>query len=198
MRLFEFREPAEDLTLYTVTGSDETTDNSDTISKSWFTIPLGDANLSHLLADNILGLIIRPKERAAQNVGNATRAEFAKEVDLIAPNYLYDSSGALPGDLGERQKAQLPPIVQVTLVAISEQSASRLTKAELQSLGNSVNGFFSTDSAGMEENLTFGSGGSGTSLEKLLTDHVPPVDYRIFTGNVSVSGSKWSESPITP
>ncbi|MGC1481971.1 MAG: Verru_Chthon cassette protein C [Chthoniobacterales bacterium] len=196
MRLYEFREPADDLTLYLITSDndEEIADDEKTVvdtRKDWFTIPVGDAANSHLLAENILALIIRPKERAAANVGSATRSQYEKEVRNIAPDYFYDSSGSLSGELGERQEAQLPPIVQVTLVAISEDSANRLTKAQLQSLGSSINSFFRNDSAGMESQLSLGS---GSSLEKLLIEHSPPIDYRIFTSNIPISGSKWSET----
>ncbi len=187
MRLYEFREPADNLTLYSVTGDGE----FDTELKNWFTLPLQTEAYSHPLAENILALIIRPKERATANVGSATRAEYAQEVKNIAPDYFYDSSGSLGGDVGERQKAQLPPIIQVTVVAISEESANRLSKGELESLGNSIDSLFDNDSAGMEENLTIGT---GNSLEKLLIEHSPPIDYRIFTSNIPISGSKWSET----
>ena len=189
MRLYEFAEPSDELTLLSVTSGD-----ADTTSKDWFQTPLADEAYSHVLAENVIALIIRPKERA-QRWYTGQVAQVASEVENIAPDYLYDSSG--PGNLPDTQRAQLPPIVQVVLVAIDDVSAGLLTKAQLQELGREVDKFFRSRSKDMESNLLLDpnkANNASVSLENFLANHSPPINFRVYSSNINISGSKWSDT----
>jgi uncharacterized protein (TIGR02599 family) len=71
-----------------------------------------------VLADNIIALIILPKLAPADRTGST---DYIKD---LSPNYLYDSWRILAQDPSSISRSarfnQLPPIVQVTMIAIDE------------------------------------------------------------------------------
>lgn len=107
--------------------------------------PSGQTN-RHVLADNVLLLIIRPKlapedeDRVAADLGRSWNT-VTDRGSLIAPKYVYDSRSWEPGYTGLGVTAnnaqnralmekvimnRLPPIVEVVMVAVDERSALRL------------------------------------------------------------------------
>jgi uncharacterized protein (TIGR02599 family) len=103
----------------------------------------------------------------------------------LAPDYEYDSTEAKsPKEINPQN--QLPPLVQVTMVAIDETSAARLSpgtrgsaSAPVPDLG--LNRLFKK-SADFDEDLkTLGE----TLVERRLL-------YRVFTTHVSIRAAKWS------
>ncbi len=76
--------------------------------------------MKRVLAENVIALIILPKRSVNDTPAGATE---------LAPNFSYDSRlyQTKPGDsLAMLTRNQLPPLVQVTMVAIDEKSAARL------------------------------------------------------------------------
>lgn len=182
-RLMEFMQPSEELELY-----NETTGSASaamTTSTDWFTKPLAQKSpqsRSHLRAENVIAMILLPK-LSVEDDATGTK---------LAPNYTYDSSPGsstgggnpppLSGDLD--QKNQLPPIVQVTLVAIDETSASRLAaKNGTNPPDFNISSLFK-NAANYDQDLN--------TLQKTLASS--RVNYRIFTADVAIRGARWSRN----
>lgn len=155
------------------------------------------------MAENIVALIVMPKLATRDRVNPGTTTPNPDVLEL-APKYEYDSWRVLTGDtvkdpahatvsLDNRARDNLlPPIVQLTMVAIDEPSAGRM---DLQLAGKPdwANGLFVTGDTETKhlENIA--------KLEKKIRDdksHLG-INYRIFTTDVIIRGSKWSRDPKT-
>jgi len=163
-RLMQLLIPTEDNKVYTTAG------------QGWIT----DAGASvQPVADNIIALIIRP-----QDPGMATASIPGVTAPNLTTDYTYDTaqtfSGAQP-----LTSNQLPPVLQVTMVAIDETSAKRLesSTSEPSVVRGALTGKF-TNPAQYAEDLK--------SLETALNSATPPISYRIFTSAVPIRESKWS------
>jgi len=217
----ELMQPAESMSVYDLDpkGGTAPLPGSDSGRRQleWFSKSLtGASRPVRPVAENIIALVIWPK---LSKQDEDLRRASGKSV--LSPNYTYDSSllsftsgqvgspqfpiflndGAKlknKSDLGEASeinpKNQLPPIVQVTMVAVDELSASRLNDAK----GNKatidlVEGLFTSACA-------FGSPLSAQTqyeqdlkeLEKRIV--AAKLTYRVFSTNVSIRGAKWSTS----
>jgi len=171
-RLMELREPSEDLTVYTVTSGDPST-----ISRDWMSEPMDDGQLQHPLVDNVLALVILPK---------LAKRDDDTGLALVnsSGNYLYDSALQGQGIVNPfySSKHQLPPLVEVTLVAIDESSAIRLENSpDLDSFLNLMANLFIAPDM-FQDDLEI--------LEAELTDR--NLTYRVFSTEVPIQGSKWS------
>ena len=110
-RLMELAAPVESLSVFaSSTGQD------------WLATPVKEGR-ARPVADNIIALIVWPR-MAPLNDPAGTR---------IAPNYTYDTraGGVWPGNRQPVQSHQLPPSVQVTMVAIDEAAAVRMANGSL-------------------------------------------------------------------
>lgn len=170
-RLYEMMEPAENLTLYQKTSGNPFYNGMD-----WFRAPLGNTNrTSRVLADNIIALIIIPKDPA--------------KLDL-STNYGYDSSPN--GDASDEtiKEHQLPPFLQVTMVAIDEQSAARLAA----NYGNNMPDIIKENEFSWFKDTSRYEADMKSLREQLSGKWNPKerVNYRIFTSNVAIRGAKWS------
>jgi len=217
-RLVELMQPTEKMSVYDLDLQGKP-DPGPNIQRdlSWFRPALSRADRSvRVVAENIVALIIWPKLSKQEE---DARRDAGKSV--LSPNYLYDSSlrsfrsarfgsTALPiylnkgakmvsaSDLREASeinpKNQLPPVVQVTMVALDETSAARFKDAE----GNDaslelVKGLF-------EEACVHGTRANQETkyeqdlkeMEKRMVD--AKLTYRIFTTNVAIRGAKWSSA----
>jgi uncharacterized protein (TIGR02599 family) len=167
--------------------------------KDWFRDPL---NLSappvHVLAENILALVLTP--RLAPEDEEEVLGTSGRRTDLspLAPNYLYDTSpvgGANPADSRHSDGrlnpvAQLPPVIQVTMVAIDEASALRSGPSALDQDPFLLADRFKRSADYSKDLLRSDDSASGDSLEDRLIE--ARANYRIFTTNVIIRGSKWS------
>jgi len=165
-RLMEMVEPAESLTLYKYTNANPT--YADT---QWFNDPLSSASPpAQVRAENIVALVILPK---------LTPEEDPTGIKL-ASHYTYDSTKT-DSDASINPKNQLPPVIQVTMVAVDEASFSRL-----QASSTSMPDLFSaspfTDAARYDKDLE--------ALETTL--RAKKLNYRVFTTNISLKAAKWS------
>jgi uncharacterized protein (TIGR02599 family) len=114
-RLFEMMEPSDQLSIYNYTSGTNgsgASKNSTYTGTQWYqnALALGPAR-TRILAENVVAMILLPKLPEADDpTGTA-----------LAPSYSYDST------VGTSQaqtdpKNQLPPLVQVTLVVVEENS----------------------------------------------------------------------------
>ena len=135
------------------------------------------------MAENIVALIILPK-LAIKDRANPQRLD-------LAPDFEYDSWRILRADqkLGAANATRdnlLPPIVQVTLVAIDEPSAVRLD-ADPENPPKWTEGLFKTvrDEPHLLEQMA--------ELETRIKADPRQISYRVFSTDVVIRGSKWSK-----
>lgn len=163
--LMEFIQPADQMSVYTSTGT------------SWFTGPLGSTTPPvHQIAPNIIGLVIRPRSSSGDSGGGA-----ADPIANTVTDYLYDTRANMAPVIHN----QLPPILEVVIVAIDEASATRFPNvatppAEIQTALTANHRFeFSAD---LE-----------TDLHDLETDLTGQhISFRTFRTLVPLRNSKWS------
>jgi uncharacterized protein (TIGR02599 family) len=182
-RLVEFAQPTENFSLYQFTSGAASTYTG----LDWFTVdansitPTGLA-MRHVIAENVIALIITPRLAKAEEKplqANATHSP-------LATNYRYDSMGTNTNkDLNPRN--QLPPVVQLMLIAIDEKSSDRLnldsSKVDIFAISNLFQNTmnFDTELATLETKLT-----------------QMKMRYRIFSTNVHIRAAKWSREQTNP
>lgn len=179
-RLMEYMEPSEKLSIYNYTSGSDTSGlkSMNYSGKDWFKTAvnsdLNDQGIepkTHVLAENIVALVFIPKLPPKEDPDGSS----------LAPKYLYDSTVSKPNEPAINPKNQLPPVVQVTMVAIDEESAARLSSRGVTDLG--VANLFRTNSpADLKRDLD--------TLEQTLRDQ--NVKYRVFSTDVAIRGAKWS------
>lgn len=171
-RLMELMQPSNNLNIYSLTNGKPTYNKRD-----WFTTALSAANPPvHVLAENVIAMVILPK---------LSKTEDESGVKL-APKYSYDSSptGATATTSSLDPQNQLPPVVQITLVAIDEASANRIADGSTPPTFDTLLGTLFADARKYDEDL------------KQLQDALiaEKINYRVFTSNVSIRGAKWSRN----
>jgi uncharacterized protein (TIGR02599 family) len=197
-RLMELMEPSDSLTIYQYTSGLNGTQpkNLTYTGHDWFLNPLAlNPRPARALAENIVALVLLPKLSPADEVAGNPAGQYNDS--SLAPNYTYDTttSGTDP-NLDPRN--QLPPEVQVTMVAVDETSFNRLQGistspppdiANVLTTGTAGSPLFTTvgdtvnpANAGYAQDLQT----LGNALQK---DH---LTYRVFTSNVSIEAAKWS------
>lgn len=166
-RLIQLVEPTENLGVYSSNGT------------SWYEKPLAGTDTMSVAAENVIALVLLPKlTKADQESGRYTD-------DALAPSYLYDSTLSR-ADPNLNSRHQLPPVIQATMVAIDETSASRVDHAALKSV---LDGLFKT----VGSTTDLGQPGLAKDL-KTLEDFLVTegISYRIFTSNIALKAAKWS------
>jgi uncharacterized protein (TIGR02599 family) len=215
-RLMEVIQPAESLSIYL----DPEVFNATIYQKStdWIQVALGRMkrangrgaeNASRVLAENIVALVLLPKL--------AEEDRRSPDALDLAPGYEYDSlpsrDGVMKKDTGtnnftkgqwinleeweKKQLHQLPPIMQVTMVAIDETSAIRQQDIGGETPPEWTTGLFK--SITREEDYR-GDIGDGTAPDpsSLLgrlqkpTNPALRMNYRVYTADVVIRGAKWS------
>lgn len=172
-RLMEFCEPSESLSVYQFTSGSATA--ADRISRDWFTTPLGKTGAPvSIVAENIIALVLLPTLPATdQQAGGYTASS-------LAPDYTYDSTARV-ADPRLNSRHQLPPVIQVTMIAMDERSAARLTDSEAATLQSEVATRF-LKSADYQKDLD--------SLRARLTEM--GISFRVFSTNLILKNAKWS------
>jgi uncharacterized protein (TIGR02599 family) len=165
-RLMELQVPAESLQVF----------NNSAASNDWFTNAVATSH-AHPMADNIIALIIWPR-RAPQDDPDGT---------TLTSNYHYDSrtTAAWSNNRQPVQVAQLPPIVQVAMVAIDEVSAKRME----QNITSPT--VISTALSGLFEGSVTTYANDMKTLEQRLNES--RIGYHIFNTSINLKESKWSE-----
>lgn len=174
-RLMEFRPPAENMAVYSK-------DLKNNYSTDWISGEIGKSSdggvkFSRPIAENIVALIIEPKESKANSSANT-----------LAPNYEYDSRRfQKTNNDKDPTKHQLPPLVDVTMVAVDENSIVRY-----EQVNGSINGLVPSG--------LFSSANSYESDLRRLEEHLNDknIDYRVFKETVAIRASKFSDSSNLP
>jgi uncharacterized protein (TIGR02599 family) len=187
-RLMEMNEPSENLTLYQYTSGKDGSGNPKNATyttKQWFETPLADAELSRVVAKNIIALVILPRFADGEKSSSGGSLLTA---DALAPNYTYDST-ATNADPELNSKNQLPPVIQVTMVAIDENSAKRMDDAAQAALQSKVSDLFQTVGSVIDPSLPGYAKDLKTLVAYLVTN---TINYRIFTTSIGLKSAKWS------
>ena len=190
-RLMELRQPAESNEIFKFTSGLDAPKQS-YAGRDWFTGSVNQTAANPQLrvaAENILAMIITPLLAPAEEA--ALGAGKLGSGSPLAPKYLYDSAPTTTAYTDGRVNPvhQLPPLLQVTLVAIDEISAQRLNfrKTTNDPFGLKAKRRF-TKSADFTKDLL--QTGDADSLENQLIRK--RAGYRIFSTNVVIRGAKWS------
>jgi uncharacterized protein (TIGR02599 family) len=176
-RLMEFIQPSDALSVYSRTAG-----KPDYLGREWFSEPLAkNPPPSHPLGENVIALVILPR---------LSKKDELATTGKLAPRYAYDSTATMnPGNESSTNpslspKNQLPPILQVTLVVLSEKSAGRLENGATPPLLDAALDPLFQEAAKFDADLAI--------LEAELIKQ--KVDYRVFTSSVSIRGAKWSRN----
>lgn len=195
-RLMELMEPSDSLTLYN--AEVKAGGNGAYTSTSWFTTPFLSFSPYTVstrpvqpLAENIVALIVLPElSPDDQAKGNAAGVPYTNA--SLAPTYLYDSTGTnmnWNGDPNLDPKNQIPPVVQVTMVAVGESTYNRY-QASLQNSTPTL-----ASSLPYPSTLFVSATNYGADLQTLQAALLArKIDYRVFSSNVSIKAAKWSRS----
>jgi len=176
-RLMELMQPSNYLNVYVTSKN----------ALDWVQSPLNakEPVMVHCLAENIVALVILPRLSEGEKDSNGA----LYPATALAPKYVYDSTAtSTSSDPGLDSKNQLPPLAQVTLVAIDEPSAARITNGTLPP------DFGMTSNQPLFDTTTPNSASKyATDLQTLETNlSTKRLNYRVFTTTVSIRGAKWS------
>jgi uncharacterized protein (TIGR02599 family) len=190
-RLMELREPSEKLRIYYSKPADIT-------NRAWFSDavllpPDRDDRPVRVMANNIIALVLLPRPALGDvDVNNNPINPWA-----LAPQYEYDSTTTGPAGTDYsaarahlNTKNQLPPVVQVVMVAIDEGSAQRLAdqyRDDPPDVG--LDGLFQNANK-LEQRGVDAS--DLQQFEKNLRDL--RINYRTFSSSITLRGAKWSRS----
>jgi len=200
-RLMEFMLPSEKLSTYGFTTgiSGGIPAAASYQGKDWFRNAVASSpTASRPVAENIVALIITPRlsKRDEQEIKGSSGAP---DPSPLAPRYTYDSSLALnDGQTGSdprtNPKNQLPPILQITMIAIDESSAARLNLTAASGDTFKLSNKFNDTSKYTKDLVVSPTGAADASLENALIGR--RASYRIFTTNVPIRAAKWSSAQV--
>ena len=163
-RLIEFIDPSDDLTVFKRTSG-----NSTYTGKDWFTTPLATAGNRRVLADNIVAFVALPRLSTTEDSSGTA----------LSPTYTYDTT-AINATPRLNPKNQLPPIVDIAVVAISETTANRITWGS--SPPDFGTGSLFQNAADMDADLET----LRTNIERMN------LSARVFRTSVPISAARWS------
>ena len=201
-RLIELLQPSQGFTLYSL-ESGTAGGNVNYAAKTWFSTPLGTVGVAgrpvRVLADNIVALILLPKLSPHDEA--LLPNPPASPGTALSPTYVYDSTLTYNGTTAPTAanapfvdpKNQLPPVIQVTMVAVDEPSYARFQGASTAmpvSLG--LQNLF-TPATGVGSLTDPTQPGYAQDLQTLeATLQTTKLNYRVFTTEVSLKAAKWS------
>lgn len=188
-RLMEVWHPSENLRVFQPSLSE--LQNNPEKRREWFTLPLAEnPSPARPIAENILVLVIWPR-RAVTDPGPPFSEGYAYDTRAYLDNPEEDPKS---GSLASLSRNQLPPVIQLTMVAIDEPSAARLESLPV------------SEKSLLQPGALFTSLGAGTDLaeqekyyqadlarltNEFLNKH--RLNYRVFTSAVTLRQAKWSE-----
>lgn len=157
-RLKEFREPAESTKIYQKSGN------------TWFTDALAaNAPRPLYLAENIVAIYLRPK------ISQSSSGDLTPYTE----SNIYDSHAGAKSNPQPVAAHQLPPVVELTMVALDEASANRLNN---QPLPFALPKLTDRSDAGYSALLA--------NLRALLDG--ARLNYRIYSTDIAIGSAKWS------
>lgn len=144
---------------------------------SWFS-PFASSDALPI-ADNVVALILLPKDPVINDDDPAAGA-------IPPANFTYNSRLGITDNPQPIFANQLPPIVLVTMIAISEQSANLITEGSSQPsvITSALAGKFTSASSYLSDI---------EAVQDALNSATPPVNYRIFSSAVPLRESKWTK-----
>ena len=181
-RLMEFRPPAEEMLVYQTLQDKYGSPNVGNV-KSWYTTAVSDPDKVRPVAENIIALVFRP-------LLSTSDADSGNE-NSIAPDYYYDTrawqSGKALNSAVRYQKNQLPPLVEVTMIAVSERSMIRYQQINGESQPKwADDNFVNSDESNYKDDIE-------SVTNKLTMDN---IDFRIFKETVAIRAANWSDSSL--
>jgi len=163
-RLIEFLDPSDELQVFKNTSG-----NSTYTGREWFSTPLGITGNRRVLAENIVALVVLPRLATTEDPSSVA----------LAPGFLYDST-TTRNDKILNPRHQLPPIVDIAVVAISESTANRIK------WGSSPPNFGASALFQIPSNME-------ADLEKLRSNIAAQgLSARVFRTSVPISAARWS------
>ena len=200
-RLMEYRQPAHELSLL-VQPPDyprplQALQNSNNTLYEWFQAPIANSQPGgsafnrrvSIVAENILALVVVPYDPHLVTLANGGSNSTLPY--QLAPDYLFDSRRHQwePGSaLGATTRHQLPPAVEIAIVALSEDVWDNLTEAEAirqgESLVSLMSGLFLT-AANFSNDLE--------TLDQELNNR--RLDHQVMTQVVLLNGQAGRLSP---
>lgn len=186
-RLYELRQPTESLAIFQA---------SDANPIAWYADALngGRGRPVRVLAENIVALVILPRLSQVDELARNGKP-------ALSPNYDYDSTlvsnhtpAINPPDPDINPKHQLPPVLQVVMVAIDERSAERIASQheDEPDLGIQTDDLFQNAALLHDDPATPKADGDLKTLEeRLMAAH---AKFRIFSTTVAIRGAKWSRA----
>jgi uncharacterized protein (TIGR02599 family) len=165
-RLMQYLQPSENLAIY---------DPAATSPTAWFKVPLASTTPPvQVLAENIVMLAILPR----------LSAEEGSNYNDLTSNYAYDSRDASKPATFH----QLPPVLEVILVATDEASMAKLgNPSTAPDLGFTSSTVFQTiDATGDRLDADLETVTNGLESKR--------INFRVFRSVVPLRASKWSSS----
>jgi uncharacterized protein (TIGR02599 family) len=163
-RLLEFTDPCDTLRVFKYTSGDP-----GYVGHEWFSTTLAMAGNRRVLADNIVALVVLPRLTAAEDPDGV----------VLSPGFVYDSTATNPHKV-LNPRHQLPPIVDVAVVAIDEQSARRINWEATPPDFGSANLF--QDPAKLEADLDT----LRTAIE------AKGMSVGVFRASIPIGAARWS------
>lgn len=170
-RLKEWRVPSENFSLYAKTSGGGGRNYLGAESTGW--IDLGSPE-PKTLAENVIALVVHPKSTVSP-----TESDPLAESDSFVYNSRTDGSGPE----ARLMKHQLPPEVDLIMVAIDETSASRRWGNTAQAPGSPADGLFEKP-ADLEADLS-------ELIDRLNKEQ---IKYILLRSTVKIRGARWSQS----
>jgi uncharacterized protein (TIGR02599 family) len=189
----EYRQPSEYFSLYRMDGGDANKldleeQNSQAGLYNWFRTPVvaggTDYRPSWVIGENILCVLLSPQANGIRNIYSGTNKVWGTD---IAPEYLYDSryyQYQPTNALAKTTRHQLPPEMQMTVIAMDEASWQRFAPSEVDTVAGELMTAVKTrfrKVADFEKDLR--------EVEDALVAR--RIDYRVFTTTLALRSAKW-------
>jgi uncharacterized protein (TIGR02599 family) len=182
-RLMEVTEPTEQLKVYQFQQPN---------GIQWFRpLVTGPNRPIRAIAENVVALILLPRLPQADEEMQVREGKSR----VLAPGYHYDTSQS-GADPNLNSKHQLPPVMQVVMVAIDEPSAVKLENdyRNQARFGLDYGNLFTNPELLEDDPATkVPDDGDIAKFTEMLRDRLH-VSSRVFSTNVSIRGAKWSRS----
>jgi len=204
-RLMEFTPPSEANKIYFDYAEEEGfagepgPDPDDLHFNKWYRHTSDLAEYSRPLAENIVALVISPREPLADEADagrDLSPAQIDREMTRqIAPNFEYNSED--PD--ANHGRHELPPLVKITMIALDETSAIRLD-AQFNERPYMKPGAVGTGRGLMPkanwlkaaDNLSSDLEDFSELLEEeMYSESGARIRYKIFSTTINIKGSKW-------
>ena len=174
MRLVEVQALPADTTVYSSTNASGGAAQAKWISDLNVGNP-AQRSLKRVAAENVILLILRARLSEAEDSTGAA----------LAPDYLYDSRAWVSekSNRAERTRNTPPPIIDVVMVVLEEDSADRLSRSgKLTPSGMGYDGLF-TNAADLDDDLQ--------QLQDSLNNN--KIGHRVLRASVPIANARWGE-----